>query len=281
MDKLVSIVIPCYNSASTVSETIDSVLNQTYKDIEIVLVDDGSVDNIQEEVKPYLEKYPFVHYFYQVNQGQSVARNKGAGLCTGYYLLFLDSDDKIAETYIEKCVDVLENDSAVKLVHSNGFYFGAVEGDWFFPEYKFRNFLIGNMIHILAMMRKNDFQEAGGFDTLLSYYEDWDLWIKILKNNGKFVLIEEQLFYYRKHESQTSLTDNIKRDKERDSKNKQRVYNNNIDAYTKVFGTPIDMLQELFALEVDYYLAQLDIEYLRKKNEKRLSKRIRRFFNKK
>lgn len=273
MEKLVSIITPCYNSSKTVRETIDSVLAQTYKNIELILVDDGSRDDTREVLKPYLEQYSFIRYFYQNNQGQSVARNKGVELAKGFYLLFLDSDDLIAPTYISKCVSVLDNQPDVKLVHSNGFYFGAITGDWIFPKYTFRNFLIGNMIHILALVRKQDFEDAGGFDVSISFYEDWDLWIKILKKGGEYVLIDEQLFFYRKREDQTSLTD--KRDEEIDIKNKLKVYENNKDVYTRVFGTPIDMLERAYTLENEVLACKRRIERL---ESKRLHNKIKRLF---
>ncbi|NLW84235.1 MAG: glycosyltransferase family 2 protein [Phycisphaerae bacterium] len=86
----VSIIIPTYNRATYVTMAIDSVLTQTYTDYEIIVVDDGSTDNTQEVLRPYMDK---IHYIFQSNKGVSAARNTGIRAATGEWIAFLDSDD--------------------------------------------------------------------------------------------------------------------------------------------------------------------------------------------
>ncbi len=245
MKNLVSVVIPCYNSAATVGETIDSVIRQTYSNIEIILVNDGSPDNLEEAVKPYLEKYNNIKYIKQENKGLAGARNTGAKLAAGQYFLFLDSDDLIAPAYIEKCVDVLDNKSNVKLVYSNGWMFGAMKKKWKFSKYNFRELIMMNTIHASAVMRSEDFYKAGMYDEKLRIYEDWNLWIGMLKEGGDVVLLPELLFYYRKHEDKSSLTDSREKDAAFERENRQRVYDNYRELYLKEFGTEIDMLERI------------------------------------
>ncbi len=88
---LVSIIIPCHNRANIVRETIDSVLDQTYKKFEIILIDDGSTDNTREVISAYDDRR--IRYFYQANGGLSAARNSGLDVATGEFIAFLDSDD--------------------------------------------------------------------------------------------------------------------------------------------------------------------------------------------
>ncbi len=87
----VSVIIPTYNRAKFVTKAIDSVLAQTYKDYEIIVIDDGSTDNTQEVLEPYMDK---ITYMYQENAGVSAARNAGIRATTGQWIAFLDSDDK-------------------------------------------------------------------------------------------------------------------------------------------------------------------------------------------
>ncbi|MGG8363830.1 glycosyltransferase family 2 protein, partial [Bacillus cereus] len=104
--QLVSVVIPLYNTEKYIEETMQSILDQTYKNIEIVIVDDGSKDQSPSIVKNLAEKYPGqVKYVHQKNQGVSVARNTGIENASGEYIAFLDSDDLWHPTKIEKQVE--------------------------------------------------------------------------------------------------------------------------------------------------------------------------------
>lgn len=114
MDKpLVSVVVPCYNVEIYVGRFIESVLRQTYSNLELVLINDGSVDQTEQVVKSYREKLEergirFI-YEYQDNAGQAAALNRGLKLFTGEYLTWLDSDDEIMPEFIEKKVRFLQN----------------------------------------------------------------------------------------------------------------------------------------------------------------------------
>lgn len=98
-----SIIIPAYNAEQYLKTCVDSVLAQTQKEIEIILVDDGSTDKCGQIIREYEEKYPCVKAIYQTNQKQGAARNAGIKVSTGKYLYFLDSDDYIADTLFEEC----------------------------------------------------------------------------------------------------------------------------------------------------------------------------------
>lgn len=109
-NSLVSIIVPVYNTAEYLEECIESVLNQTYKNIELILINDGSTDKSGEICKNYADKYP-IKYIFQPNQGVSVARNNGLDVATGKYVYFLDSDDSIDSRFIETSVDVAEKEN--------------------------------------------------------------------------------------------------------------------------------------------------------------------------
>lgn len=106
--KKVSVIIPCYNSEDTIKNTLQSVINQTYKSIEIIVVDDGSKDNSKNIIKEIKDNR--INYHYQPNNGVSSARNKGINLTTGDYITFLDSDDVIKEDKVETQLCLLEKE---------------------------------------------------------------------------------------------------------------------------------------------------------------------------
>jgi glycosyltransferase involved in cell wall biosynthesis len=121
---LVSIIIPCYNHEKFIEETILSVLQSTYRPIEIIVVNDGSTDQSELVIKRIADCYKNIQYIGQENAGPSAARNRGIEKASGTYILPLDADDLISDNYIEKAVDVLEKQPHVKLVYCRAVFFG-------------------------------------------------------------------------------------------------------------------------------------------------------------
>lgn len=101
MSDMISIIIPAYNAADYLVQTIESVLNQTYSDFELILVDDGSTDRTCEIIKDYQGKDARIKYFYKENGGVSSARNLGLQKATGDFVSFLDSDDLWDKRFLE------------------------------------------------------------------------------------------------------------------------------------------------------------------------------------
>ena len=101
-----SVIIPTYNRAKLISEAIKSVLEQTFKDWELIIVDDGSTDNTKETVQKFYDER--IKYHYQENQERSAARNTGIDLATGDYLCFLDSDDYYLENHLQSFKKVID-----------------------------------------------------------------------------------------------------------------------------------------------------------------------------
>lgn len=106
----VSIIVPVFNTENYLRRCIDSVINQTFKDWELILVDDGSTDGSALIIKEYVEKYAQIVPFFQENGGQSKARNEGLKKCRGKYVFFLDSDDWLEENALSVLVDKIESD---------------------------------------------------------------------------------------------------------------------------------------------------------------------------
>lgn len=112
MEDLISVIIPVYNVEKYINRCLDSVIGQTYKNIEIILVDDGSTDNSGKICDEYAEKDKRIRVIHKENGGQSEARNYALGVAKGKYITFLDSDDYITKDYIEYMYELLKNSSA-------------------------------------------------------------------------------------------------------------------------------------------------------------------------
>lgn len=112
-DIIISVIIPVYNAAEYLAETLDSVFHQSFNDFELILINDGSTDGSEKIIKDYSDCYPDkVISIFQQNQGQSAARNNALDYARGKYIAFVDSDDIIAETYLEKLYDAAERENA-------------------------------------------------------------------------------------------------------------------------------------------------------------------------
>ena len=194
---LVSVIIPVYNMEKYLAETIDSVLESTYPEVEIILVDDGSSDNSVEIAQKYADNNSRIKCFTQQNAGAAAARNHAIRKAAGAYILPVDADDKIAADYIEKAVEVLIHNPAVKVVGSNAVFFGEKEGVWILPEFDLKLLARKNLINNCSMYRKNDWEKAGGYCEQLRGREDWDFWISMLKDGGKVHRLPITGLYYR------------------------------------------------------------------------------------
>lgn len=202
-NKKVSIIIACYNAENWVVDAIESALSQTYKNTEIICIDDCSTDKTFEIISRY-ESNPIVHILKNSkNLGVVRSRNLAIKESGGDYILPLDADDKIDPTYIEKAVNIL-NDSSIGIVYCDVMLFGNKTGKWKLPVFDIKTILFQNCIHSCAMFRRKDFFTVGCYKTYMDKgLEDWDLWLSIIslykeKNNFGVYKIPEILFYYRK-----------------------------------------------------------------------------------
>ena len=131
MSEKVSIIIPCFNQGKYLSEAIDSSLNQTYSNIEIICVNNFSEDNTYEILQKYSKKYPNIKVInLDKNVGLPNARNIAIEHASGKYILPLDSDDKIADTYVEKAVNIIQNNDNIGIVYCEAEKFGNIKEKW-------------------------------------------------------------------------------------------------------------------------------------------------------
>jgi len=209
----VSVIIPAYNCERYIREAIDSVLSQTYKDFELIVVNDGSQDRTAEVVKQYGSK---VRYLYQSNSGQARAKNVGCGYAQGEYLAFLDSDDRWYPNKLDAQVKAMEKNPNVGLVYSDVDLIDE-EGRLIQKSYltkrlsknrrKLPETAIDNHLFPFpstVLLRRELFEKAGGFDP--SFYqnaEDFPLWARIYKFS-EFYQLPYPLIQRRIHGQQAS-----------------------------------------------------------------------------
>ncbi len=207
MKHLVSIVVPVYNSEKYLEETIESILNQSYSDFEIILIDDGSTDLSGTICDEFALKDNRIKVEHIPNSGPSFARNIGIQISKGEYILPVDSDDIIESTYVEKAAKVLEKNDNIGIVYCKARLIGDYSGEWMIPSYSLPEILVKNCIFATAMFRKCDWKVVGGYSEIMRYgLEDYDLWLSIISLKRKVYQIPEILFQYRKHNNSRSNT---------------------------------------------------------------------------
>ncbi|MDR1331939.1 MAG: glycosyltransferase [Tannerella sp.] len=193
---LVSVVIPVYNAAEFLEETLRSVLASAYPNVEIVLVDDGSTDGSAAIAARYAARYARIHFLSQANAGAAAARNRAVDAAKGEYILPVDADDRISAEYISLAVEALHGHPDVKAVYAEAEFFGDRSGKWQLPPFSLRLLARRNMIPVCGMYRKDDWAKAGGYRTDVGR-EDWVFWISILKDGGRAVRLNHVGLYYR------------------------------------------------------------------------------------
>ena len=213
---LVSVIVPCYNYAHFLPDCLKSILGQTFKDFEAIIVDDGSTDNSKEVAKRFLSD-PRFHYIYQVNQGLSAARNTGIRNAKGEFIAIVDPDDMWFPTKLEEQIKFMEKHPSYGLVYSDAeLYIGGKHssrtvrnGKLFYDGWCFEEMLMDNgVVCPSVLIRKECFDTVGLFDdeVLAMYSEDWDQWLRIARKY-KIGSIQKPLLYYRVHERSMSKTD--------------------------------------------------------------------------
>jgi glycosyltransferase involved in cell wall biosynthesis len=192
----VSVIIPCYNQGNYLDETVDSVLAQSFQDFEIIIVNDGSTD---PETVARLKNYdrPKTRVLHTANRGLAAARNSGIQNSNGEYILPLDSDDKIAGTYLEQAVRILDAGEGIGIVYCEAEYFGELTQPWKLPAYKFPDILLGNVIFCSGFFRRSDWEKTTGYYPL-NGWEDYDFWLSLIEMGRDVVRIPEILFHYRR-----------------------------------------------------------------------------------
>lgn len=193
----VCVVIPCFNHGRYLAEAVDSALDQTYRNLEVIVVNDGSTD---PETLQLLHEFtrPRMRIIHTANKGLASARNRGIQASSATYILPLDADDLIESTYVEQAVAILESQPEVGIVYCRAEKFGAVIGAWELPAFSPARICIENPIFCTALFRKSDWELVGGYKTYMKYgWEDWDFWLSLVDAGRQVFQLPEVLFRYR------------------------------------------------------------------------------------
>jgi glycosyltransferase involved in cell wall biosynthesis len=206
----VSVVVPAYNQAHYLPQTLDSIRAQTYTDYEIVLVDDGSTDETPAVAHHYAD---IVRYIHQSNQGLAAARNTGIQAARGRYVALLDSDDMWTPDYLARMMSLARQEPKTAVFYCGVDYIDCnaqplpqagsshiVPPDQMYHAMLRANFLACNAV----LMQRDAVLTVGLFDPNFRRLQDWELWLRMLRRGDQFRGIPDQLAYYRMHDSSLS-----------------------------------------------------------------------------
>jgi glycosyltransferase involved in cell wall biosynthesis len=181
----VSVIIPSYQHAREIVACLTSVFRQTFKDYEVIVVDDGSTDGTEAAVKPYLNR---IRYIRQDNRGAPAARNRGFSESCGDFLLFCDADLILRPDMLAKMVAALEAHPEASYAYSSFRYGFKAFCFWPFDAARLKE---SNYIHTTSLIRREHFP---GFDESVRRLQDWDLWLTMLEQGRVGVFVPEMLF---------------------------------------------------------------------------------------
>ena len=214
---LISIIVPVYNSELYINRCLDSLLKQTYKNIEIIIVDDGSKDNSLQLIKDYANKDSRIKVYTQSNQGPSVARNTGLDNSTGKYIMFVDADDFIDKNMVANMVEVIKDDTNTLVLCDNSeIWANEIEERKLFDTDK--NYIKKvDVIKAIAsgkaglvcgkLFNKNIIKEHNiKFDKEIKMCEDQIFFLNISRYCDDFIYIPKSLYFYdRRNENSITI----------------------------------------------------------------------------
>ncbi len=213
-NELVSVVIPTFNRASRIIKTIESVLSQTYDNLEIIIIDDNSKDNTYEVIQPYLSE-DIRYYKNEINVGGAKSRNIGVKHCRGDLVAFLDSDDEWLPEKIELQVNKFNTNNNIDMVYTN--YYLVNENNNKKLIFKESEELDNELLSILCKnfigttsticIKKDVFNKIEGFDEQLPSCQDWDLYMRVLSNGYNIARVDTPCLNYYYHNN--SITGNV------------------------------------------------------------------------
>ncbi|GHB23833.1 glycosyltransferase family 2 protein [Mongoliitalea lutea] len=214
---MISVIIPSYNSRKYLLEAIDSVLKINDFELEVIVVNDGSIFELTLDLYKKISD-PRVTIIHQSNMGLASARNNGVSLSKGEYILFLDDDNLIRRNYFEYSINAFEMDQKIGIVYGLPHFFGATSDTPRFKTipYSFDALLAGNYIDACVFIRRSAFEEVGGFHVHpdLAGWEDADLWLRLSQTQWKFHFLNQVVFDYRvREDSMMGVVDQERRER--------------------------------------------------------------------
>jgi len=214
---IVSVIIPCYNQANFLAEAVESIARQSFRELEIIIVNDGSTDNTSEIALSLVRRFTEYRILLieQENQGLPAARNVGIERSSGKYILPLDADDKIDRDFLAKTVDILEQQLNISIVYTDVQEFGEEFNIIPSIDWDFEKLCLMNYITATALFRREVWLENRGYkNEMKDGYEDWEFWLNAAANGFKGKRLPLPLFFYRKRSASMVNTKSSDNDKQ-------------------------------------------------------------------
>jgi glycosyltransferase involved in cell wall biosynthesis len=194
---LVSVIIPCHNQGIYLQDALDSVFQQTYQNLEIIIINDGSDDDFTlqklQEMRALKLKIIDVAVY-----NPSIIRNIGIENCTGEYIVPLDADDILDKNFVEKSLAILLNNNKLGAVSSWTMLFGERDNLQKYKSGGIENYIYYTNATITALFSKKTWEAVGGYDpAMIDGAEDWDFWLGVTSKGWDIEIIQEPLFFYR------------------------------------------------------------------------------------
>ena len=205
---MISVIIPCYNQGRYLKEAIKSVIAQTYKDWEIIIINDGSTDNSRDVAFRFSSQDENILLYELDDVGASNARDFAIRKARGKYYIPLDADDKIEPRYMEKTLSILQKNDDLGFVYVDTIYFDQISSRVIpSPEYNFIRLIQGNFISYCSLFRRNAYFDCDGYDlNNFGYFEDYQLYINYGRRGWYGKHLAEPLFRYRVHPESSMQT---------------------------------------------------------------------------
>lgn len=210
-EPLVSFYMPTYNCGKYIKQAIDSILNQTYKNIEVCICDDGSIDNTLQILEENYSSDKRVRWISQENKGIGATSNVAVRMCDGEIIAQLDADDWIEKEAIEEVIKVYRENRTVvgvytdyRMVDENGKF---LKNGYSYPEFNHKIMLTRNIVHPLRTFKKEIYNLTKGFDETIKNAVDYDIQLK-LADYGNFIHLQKVFYNYRQHARNTTIIDN-------------------------------------------------------------------------
>jgi glycosyltransferase involved in cell wall biosynthesis len=184
----VSVIIPVYNHASELSKTLESIFSQTFQDLEVIVVNDGSTDDVASVLFGWQVNRQNLKIVNQANLGAPSARNRGFKESVGRYVIFWDADLTTKPEMLEKMIKVLDEKTEIDFVYS-AFNFGWKK--FACGSFDANRLKKDNYIHTSSLLRREKFT---GFDETLKKFQDWDLWLTLVEKGSRGYWLNEYLF---------------------------------------------------------------------------------------
>jgi hypothetical protein len=262
MGPKVCVVIPCFNHGKYIDEAIQSIQHQTFQDFEIIVIDDGSTDDFtSNKLKSII--YPNTKVIFQKNSGPVKARNEAIKISKAEYILPLDADDYFEKSFLEKAVEILENQPQVGAVNCYLKGFGFSDFTIRPKEGGIENFVTHNNACVSLLFRRICWEQVGGYnEKMKDGSEDWDFWLSVIEKGWNIYIIPETLFHYRRHE----ISRDVIARREKNPFIMRNLVSNHINLYREyilkyVFEKELEIMQNRKDFEASRLKIYNSIEY--------------------